>query len=53
MKDTDKYDTSNYPKDHKFYSGKYYKQLGIRKDKTGGIRITEFVGLRATLQNLM
>ena len=41
------FDTSNYPKNHPLYSEKYKKVIGLMKDETGGIPITEFVGLRA------
>ena len=44
-----KYDTSNYPKGHSLYSSKFKKEIGKFKDETGGIPITEFVGLRAKL----
>ena len=47
--DLEKYDTSNYPKDHSLYSSKFKKEIGKFKDETGGIPITEFVGLRAKL----
>ena len=47
--DLAKYDTSNYPKDHSLYLSKFKKEIGKFKDETGGIPITEFVGLRAKL----
>ena len=39
----------NDPKDHSLYSSKFKKEIGKFKDETGGIPITEFVGLRAKL----
>src|SRR5436190_23664297 len=46
-KDLDLFDTSAYPKDHKCYSEKNKKRLGVFKDETESIPIKEFVGLRA------
>ena len=51
-KDVDqKFDTSNYPKDHKsgISTGKNKKVIGMMKDEAGGKIIEEFVGLRAKL----
>ena len=46
-----KFDTSNYPKDHKskIETGINKKVIGMFKDEAGGKTITEFVGLRAKL----
>ncbi|XP_067947067.1 uncharacterized protein [Watersipora subatra] len=43
----EKYDTSNYPKDHPCYSEKNKKVIGLPKDEGGGKAISEFVALRA------
>jgi hypothetical protein len=45
--DADRFDFSNYPKDHALYSEKNKKVLGKMKDETAGIPIKEFVGLRS------
>jgi len=44
-----KFDTSNYPKNHKLLNNKNKKVIGMFKDEAGGKQITEFVGLRAKL----
>ena len=46
----DKFDTSNYPKDHPsgIETG-VNKVIGMFKDEAGGLVITEFVGLKAKL----
>ncbi|XP_048588381.1 uncharacterized protein LOC116601844 [Nematostella vectensis] len=45
------FDTSNYPRNHPsgIESGLNKKIIGMFKDETGGLQITEFVGLRAKL----
>ena len=47
----DKFDTSNYPKDHPsvIETGVNKKVIGMFKDEAGGLIISEFVGLRAKL----
>ena len=47
----DKFDTSNYPKDHPsgIETGVNKKVIGMFKDEAGGLIISEFVGLRANL----
>ena len=42
-------DTSNYSKEHPLYSTTNKKVIGKFKDETGGLPITEFVGLRAKM----
>ncbi len=48
---SDKFDTSNFPKDHSsgIFSDVNKKVVGKFKDEAGGEQITEFVGLRAKL----
>lgn len=41
------FDYSDYPKDHPLYSVENKKKVGMFKDETNGIEITEFVGIRA------
>ena len=47
----DKFDPSNYPKDHPsgIETGVNKKVIGMFKDEAGGLAISEFVGLRAKL----
>ena len=47
----DKFDTSNYPKDHSsgIETGANKKVIGMFNDEAGGLIISEFVGLRAKL----
>ena len=47
----ERFDTSNYPKDHPsgITTGINKKVVGMFKDEAGGRQITEFVGLRAKL----
>jgi len=47
----EKFDTSNYPENHKLGipTGKNKKVIGMFKDEVGGKQIVEFVGLRAKL----
>ena len=47
----EKFDTSNYPKDHPsgILTGVNKKVIGMFKDEAAGKQITEFVGLRAKL----
>ena len=49
LEEIHKYDTSNYPLDHKLYSEENKKVIGKMKDETCGKQIEEFVGLRAKL----
>ena len=46
------YDTSNYPKDHFLYSTANKKVIGKFQDETGGLPITEWVGLRAKMYSM-
>ena len=50
--DQDLCDTSNYPKDHPLYSAKNKKVIGKFKDKTAGLPITEWIGLRAKMYSM-
>ena len=50
--DQDLYDTSNYSQDHPLYSVKNKKVIGKFKDETGGLPITEWVGLRAKMYSM-
>ena len=43
----EKYDTSNYPKEHPCYSSKNKKVIGLPKDEGGGQPISEFACLRS------
>ena len=47
----DKFDTSNFPKDHpsRIYTNANKKVVGMFKDEAGGKIIEEFVGLRSKL----
>lgn len=48
--DCDKYfDTSEYPEDHKLYSKKNAKVVGLFKDEAKGRHIIEFIGLRSKM----
>jgi hypothetical protein len=47
--DLDLFDTSNYPREHKYYSVKNKKVIGKFKDEAGSKIIEEFVGLRSKL----
>jgi len=46
------YDTSSYPQDHPLYSAVNKKVIGKFKDETGGLPITEFVGLRPKMYSI-
>ena len=52
-RDVDLYDFSNYPKNHFLYSNINYKAIVKFKDKTCGVLIKEFVGLRPKIVNLL
>ena len=43
------WDTSDYPKDHFLHSNKNKKVVGKFKDKTNGVPIKRFCGLRAKM----
>eukprot|EP00732_Lithocolla_globosa_P003071 Lithocolla_globosa_v1_NODE_2290_length_2064_cov_73.453957.p1 type:complete len:383 gc:universal NODE_2290_length_2064_cov_73.453957:184-1332(+) len=46
---SDKFDLSNYPKEHSLYDTKNKKQLHKMKDELGGTIMTEFCGLRSKM----
>ena len=45
----DKFDTADYPEDHKIFTKKNKKVIGMFKDEAAGNQITHFVGLRPKL----
>ena len=47
------YDTSNYPKEHFLFSNINKKVIGKFKDETGGLPVTEWIGLRAKMYSLL
>ena len=47
------YDTSNYPKEHFLFSNANKKVIGKFKDETGGLPITEWIGLRAKMYSIL
>ena len=47
--DKDRFDLSNYPKDHFLYDKTNAKVIGKMKDETASIPITEFIGIRSKL----
>ena len=52
LDDLDKYDTSDYPKDHFLYSANNKKVLGKMKDEFAGKPIEEYVGLRPKMYSI-
>ena len=50
--DLDLYDTSNYSREHPFYSVVNKKKIGNFKDETGGLPIVEWVGLRSKMYSM-
>ena len=50
--DIDKYDTSDFNKDHPLFSTKNKKVLGKMKDELAGQSLDEFVGLRAKMYSI-
>lgn len=52
LKDSDAYDTSNYPSDHALFSNKNKKIVNKMKDEMGGEIITEFIGLRPKMYSI-
>ncbi|KAK3088565.1 hypothetical protein FSP39_020689 [Pinctada imbricata] len=53
MTDLDRFDTSNFEKDHFLYSKKNCKVLGKMKDENGGKVVQEFIGLKPKMYSLM
>ena len=52
-RDSDRFDTSNYPKEHPLYSETNKQVLGKFKDEMGGDPIKEFVGLRSKMYSIL
>jgi len=52
-KDSDEYDTSDYPVDHFLYSRNNAKVIGKFKDETNAVAPLEFVGLRSKMYSLL
>lgn len=53
QKNSDLYDTSDYPKDHFLYNTKNNKKLGKMKDECNSIPIAEYVGLRSKMYSIL
>ena len=51
--DQELYDTSNYSKEHFLFSNDNKKVIGKFKDETGGLPITEWIGLRAKMYSIL
>ena len=49
QENSERFDLSNYPTNHKLFSNKNKKQLFKMKDELGGKIMTEFVGLRSKM----
>lgn len=52
LEDIERFDTSDYPPDHKLYSNVNKKVLGKMKDETNGVPVEAFVGLRTKMYSL-
>ncbi|CAL1535718.1 unnamed protein product [Lymnaea stagnalis] len=52
LQELDRFDTSDYPKDHKLHSDVNKKVIGKMKDETNGVPIEEFVGLKPKMYSL-
>ena len=50
--DSDRFDFSNYPREHPLYSAKGAKQPGLFKDESAGCILESFVGLRSKMYSL-
>jgi hypothetical protein len=53
LRDSEKYDTSNYDADNKLYSKQNAKVVGKMKDECAGKHMIEFVGLRAKMYSIL
>ncbi|XP_075225352.1 uncharacterized protein LOC142333778 [Lycorma delicatula] len=53
LHDIDRFDTSDYPRDHACFSNTNKKRLGKFKDEMNGKAIREFVGLRAKMYSIL
>ena len=51
--DGDRFDFSDYPKEHKLFSTINKKVIGKMKDETAGVPIVEFVGLRSKMYSII
>ena len=51
--DIDLYDTSDYPRDHAFFSKRNAKIVGKFKDELNGVAALEFIGLRPKMYSLL
>jgi hypothetical protein len=52
-REKDRFDTSDYPKDHPNYSTEQCKVIGKFKDECNGDPVLEFVGLRSKMYSLL
>ena len=50
--DIDRFDTSDYPTDHRLHSNTNKKVIGKMKDETASVPIKEFVGLRSKMYSM-
>ena len=50
--DSDRFDFSNYPREHPLYSAKGAKQPGLFKDQSAGCILETFVGLRSKMYSV-
>jgi hypothetical protein len=48
----DKFDTSNFPRDHPLYSNANAKVVGLMKSEVGSLQPSQFVGLRSKMYSL-
>ena len=53
LTDEDLFDFSGYPRDHLCFSNKNKKVIGKRKDELNGIKMQEFIGLKAKMYSVL